>query len=365
MPVWWSFDQFEEAYCFCVYCTICWTDDYDEWIKFSLNQKEQLISKDTWLQTARLEQMWGSLTVHLLLKCSPPGHWTLCRTTATAASCLTCLDNLMSDGWMVGYRLGRLSGRQLEGRDKSKRGQSQRYKVLRLAPWPWKNDENKSGLFALFQKKKKKVKVLRNSLVRASPRLGGGWVGLVSVSFRPAQGELEMSRRRLTAEKQSRADKGRSRVDKGRRAHERRSRGVDRQSRSQAEVWCLWLTRKGLCQQDSLWLTRNKLGRLGVTASWQKPVSGRWRAVSVWQVTVAGWSAVSCWRECESVSRWWPLRLSDVSGGLGGWTSLTRRHGGQECGVGVVMTSEVSRGRCSLCCWRMVAGRLLVLAYSR
>ena len=27
------------------------------------------------------------------------------------------------------------------------------------------------------------------------------------------------------------------------------------------------------------------------------------------------------------------LRLSDVSGGVGGWTCLTRRHGGQECGV--------------------------------
>ena len=187
MPVWWSFDQFEEAYCFCVYCTICWTDDYDEWIKFCLNQKEQLISKDTWLQTARLEQMWGSLTVHLLLKCSPPGHWTLCRTTATAASCLTCLDNLMSDGWMVGYRLGRLSGRQLEGRDKSKRGQSQRYKVLRLAPWPWKNDENKSGLFALFQKKKKKKKkrwknseIVWSEPARGWEEAGLGWSALAS-----------------------------------------------------------------------------------------------------------------------------------------------------------------------------------------
>ena len=27
------------------------------------------------------------------------------------------------------------------------------------------------------------------------------------------------------------------------------------------------------------------------------------------------------------------LRLSDVSGGVGGWTSLTRGLGGQECGV--------------------------------
>ena len=28
----------------------------------------------------------------------------------------------------------------------------------------------------------------------------------------------------------------------------------------------------------------------------------------------------------------------------------------------MVLTSAVSRGRCSFCCWRMVAGRLLVPA---
>ena len=37
-------------------------------------------------------------------------------------------------------------------------------------------------------------------------------------------------------------------------------------------------------------------------------------------------------RVCPEVLRGC-LRLSDVSGGVGGWTSLTKGLGGQECGV--------------------------------
>ena len=57
----------------------------------------------TLLLTAHLKQMWRSLTVHLLFKCSPPRYRTLSRTTITASSCLTFLDNfsLTLDGWIL------------------------------------------------------------------------------------------------------------------------------------------------------------------------------------------------------------------------------------------------------------------------
>ena len=73
----------------------------------------------TLLQTTHLKQMWRSLTVHLLFKCSPTGHQTLSRTTATASFCLTFLDNFRV---FNGYYLGCLSHRQLEGQDKKQTG---------------------------------------------------------------------------------------------------------------------------------------------------------------------------------------------------------------------------------------------------
>jgi len=46
--------------------------------------------------------MWRSLTVLWLFKCSLPGHQTLSKTTATASSCLTFLDDFrVFDGWIL------------------------------------------------------------------------------------------------------------------------------------------------------------------------------------------------------------------------------------------------------------------------
>ena len=72
----------------------------------------------TLLQTAHLKQMWWSLTVHLLLK--------LPRTLNTFQDYsnsvfLPCIFGQLQCS-AVGYRLGRLSRRQLEGRDKKQTG---------------------------------------------------------------------------------------------------------------------------------------------------------------------------------------------------------------------------------------------------
>ena len=46
--------------------------------------------------------MWSSMRVIWLFKCCPSGHRTLSRTTATASSCLTFLDNFrVFDGWIL------------------------------------------------------------------------------------------------------------------------------------------------------------------------------------------------------------------------------------------------------------------------
>ena len=74
-------------------------------VELSLNlvhRKRNNWSAKTLLHTAHLKQMWRSLMVHLLFKCSPPGHQTFSRSTATVSSCLTFLDNFrVFDDWIL------------------------------------------------------------------------------------------------------------------------------------------------------------------------------------------------------------------------------------------------------------------------
>ena len=89
---------------------------------------------------------------------------------------------------------------------------------------------------------------------------------------------------------------------------------------------------------NSLWLTRSKLG---MTRGGPLLTRGVWRS-RVARVSL-GMARGGLWLKREGIVLTSAgvclemvrgcLRLSDVAGGMGDWTSLTRRLGGQECGV--------------------------------
>ena len=68
-------------------------------------EEEQLISKDTAAYLAADCSPEADVIIldgAFVAQCSPPGHQTLSRTTATASSCLTFLDNFrVFDGWIL------------------------------------------------------------------------------------------------------------------------------------------------------------------------------------------------------------------------------------------------------------------------
>ena len=68
-------------------------------------EDEQLISKDTAAYLAADRSPEADVMIlddASVAQCSPPGHQTLSRTSATASSCLTFFDNFrVFDGWIL------------------------------------------------------------------------------------------------------------------------------------------------------------------------------------------------------------------------------------------------------------------------
>ena len=116
--------------------------------------------------------MWRSLTLFFFFfKFSPPGLQTLSRTTATASTCLTFLDDFRVFRRWLDILWNVYLADSLKAGTRSKRDQGQCRKVLPLAlsPFTWKsflrNDENKSDLFCFLSKEIERTQVSRKILV--------------------------------------------------------------------------------------------------------------------------------------------------------------------------------------------------------